>query len=86
MTMPHPLGPAFVRFARLSGPTRKPPRAGDRRTTKKHGLQIRVHVRSQGMLMMGGGHRYYLFEWRKPADLETCDQNLLTADERAALT
>lgn len=49
------------------GPTRKKPRAGDRRTTKKHGEQIRVFkmVRDMrgnviGYDCTGGSQRY---EW-----------------------
>lgn len=70
-----------------SGPAPRPkPKAGDRRTTKKHGQQVRVHRRSCGMMMMGGGHRYYLFEWRTPAELiGTLDEHLLTTQDRAAL-
>lgn len=48
-----------------SGPARKKPKAGDRRVTKKHGEQVRQHVTHNGMLVMGGGHRYYIFEWVK---------------------
>lgn len=55
---------------------RKKPKAGDRRVTKKHGLQIRVHQRSNGCLVMGGGHRYYLYEWCKPEDLSDWDKRL----------
>lgn len=48
-----------IRF--YSGPApRRQPKAGDLRETKKHGKQVRVHERSNGMLVVGssGRHRY----------------------------
>jgi hypothetical protein len=76
-----------IRF--YSGPVRRQPRVGDRRTTKKHGLQIRVFkmVKSPwgetlGYDCTGGRQRY---EWKAPAELGLSDRHLLTAEERKAL-
>lgn len=40
---------------------RKKPRAGDRRTTKKHGEQVRVPVMHNGMYVYSSGRP--CFEW-----------------------
>lgn len=56
-----------------SGRHRKKPATGDTRTTKKHGLQIRVPVMVHnqrgepiGYNCTGGRQNY---EWRKPSEL-----------------
>lgn len=74
-----------IRF--FSGATRPRPRQGDRRVTKRHGLQIRVMSRVRdrmgrpiGFDCTGGRQRY---EWRRPQELDPSDRYLLTAEERA---
>jgi hypothetical protein len=63
-------------------PQRKKPKVGDRRTTKKHGLQIRV-VETHGGMWVRSGSRYR-YEWRKPADLVgTQWAHMLTAEDLA---
>ena len=47
-------------------PQRRQPQIGDRRTTKKHGLQIRV-VETHGGMWVRSGSRY-LYEWRAPKE------------------
>jgi hypothetical protein len=76
---------ASIRFSR--GAARKKPKQGDRRVTKKHGLQIRVMAmvhdsRGQpiGFDCTGGRQRY---EWRAPQELRPSDRYLLTPEERA---
>jgi hypothetical protein len=51
----------------ILAPQRKKPKIGDRRTTKKHGLQIRVVETHNGMWVCNGSR--YRYEWRKPAEL-----------------
>lgn len=65
------------------GPQRRKPKIGDRRTTKKHGVQIRVVETHNGMWVVSGSrHRY---EWRKPHELlGTQWAYLLTAAEKHA--
>lgn len=61
---------------------RAKPRVGDRRTTKKYGLQIRVwRVSSvfEGALLLRGGRP--VFEWREPQYLSPGDRHLLTHEE-----
>lgn len=72
-----------VRYYSASKPK---PREGDRRTTKAHGLQIRIHVRARdfkgqpfGFLMRGGRP---VFEWCEPRHLPEWDRHWLTPDER----
>lgn len=69
-----------------TSPQRPTPNAGDRRTTKKHGLQIRVHARARdwngrpfGFLVRSGRAVY---EWRSPQDLEPWDRHFLSEEER----
>lgn len=76
-----------IHFSRT--PVRKKPKPGDRRTTKLHGLQIRVQVMAKdacgrpiGRVVNYGRPS---FEWRKPEHLEPWDQHHLTAQEREAL-
>lgn len=47
--------------------SRPRPRIGDRRCTKKHGLQIRVAETSRGMWVLRNGRPAY--EWRSLAEL-----------------
>ena len=47
--------------------TRRQPRIGDRRHTKRHGLQIRVAETSRGMWVLRNGRQAY--EWKTPAEL-----------------
>ena len=72
------------------GEPRTKPKAGDRRTTKKHGVQIRVQRMARdwqgkpiGRIVSGGRPCY---DWRTPRELDPWDHYLLTAEERAALT
>lgn len=73
-----------VRYLPASGPK---PCVGDRRVTKKHGLQIRVQCRALdwtgapiGLLVRGGRP---VFEWREPQHLAKWDRYLLSPDEMA---
>lgn len=71
-----------------SAPARKVPKTGDRRVTKKHGLQIRIPEICQ--FGPGKGARVYRggrpgFEWCKLAYLPRIYHHYLTAEERAAL-
>ena len=52
------------------GPQRRKPEIGDRRTTKKHGLQIRVVETRDGMwVLQAGKTNAYRYDWKKPAEL-----------------
>ena len=51
----------------ILAPQRRRPRIGDRRNTKKHGLQIRVVETHNGMLVCNGSR--YRYEWSKPSEL-----------------
>ena len=63
---------------------RKQPKIGDRRTTKKHGLQIRVVATSEGMWIKSGSR--YRHEWRKPDDLVGSQfEHLLTQADRETI-
>lgn len=48
-------------------PTRPKPKTGDIRTTKKHGLQIRIPYKIDGCYIVSSGRQMY--EWIKPEDL-----------------
>lgn len=62
------------------GPQRKKPRAGDRRETKKHGVQIRVHETHGGAMVVSNGR--YMYDW---VSLDDPRANMyLTFEERAA--
>lgn len=86
-----PLGSPFserplVKSVRYMPPSRPKARAGDRRVTKKHGLQIRVQCRAYdlsgapiGLLVHGGRP---VFEWREPQLLAKFDRHLLTDAEK----
>lgn len=72
------------------GEPRKQPKAGDRRTTKTHGLQIRVQCMARdfrtgapiGCIVRNGRP---VFDWRKPLELDPWDYHHLTDAERALL-
>lgn len=51
----------------ILAPQRRKPKIGDRRTTKKHGLQIRVVETYNGMWVRNGSR--YRYDWRKPWEL-----------------
>lgn len=69
-------------------PQKPRPKAGDRRVTKKHGLEIRVQDmathpcsgRPLGRMVSGSRP---MFSWRKPEHLAPWDRHLLTDEERA---
>ena len=68
---------------------RKQPKVGDRRTTKTHGVQVRVQRMARdwqgkpiGRIVSNGRP---CFDWRTPRELDPWDHYLLTAEERAAL-
>lgn len=68
----------------ILAPQRRKPKIGDRRTTKKHGLQIRVVQTHNGMWCCSGSR--YLYEWRTPAQLlGTRWEYLINPQERAAI-
>lgn len=69
-------------------PQKRRPRAGDRRVTKKHGLQIRVQDMATGFgngrpigRMVSNGRP--MFSWVKPEHLAPWDRHHLTDEERA---
>lgn len=65
-----------------SQPNRPKPKQGDRRTTKKHGLQIRIMKRdSHGSFIVSGGRQ--LYEWVSPSAIPHQCAHLLTDEERA---
>lgn len=45
----------------VMGPQRKKPKAGDRRTTKKHGEQVRILLKHNGAYVVSRGRN--LYEW-----------------------
>jgi hypothetical protein len=75
----------------VSTAARKPaPKAGDRRTTKLHGLQIRVHAMGRDPVTGKAIGRLFrnkhpVFMWRRPVELDFWDQYLLTEEERRGL-
>ena len=68
-------------------PKRPKPKAGDRRTTKAHGLQIRVHEMAVGPRGAPIGRTFRggrpCLIWMSPSDLSTWDRHHLSAAERA---
>ena len=67
-------------------PQRPKPKAGDRRTTKAHGLQIRVQAMARGPFtgkplgrVVSNGRP--VFDWRKPIQLDAWDRHHLTPEE-----
>lgn len=75
-----------VTSIRFFGPQRRKPEIGDRRTTKKHGLQIRVVETRGGIwVLQAGKSNAYRYDWKKPSELiGTRWEYLLTPEERAA--
>ena len=57
---------AGIRMTFSTSSPRKKPTAGDRRTTKKHGDQVRVHLRHSGMMVVSGSR--YVYEWVSASD------------------
>lgn len=55
-----------IRMTFSTAKPRKQPKAGDRRETKKHGKQVRVHSRCNGMTMVSNGR--YIYEWVPESD------------------
>jgi hypothetical protein len=81
--------PISVRYFTSPAKPKPKPKAGDRRTTKKHGLQIRVQCMARdwqgkpiGRIVNNGRP---MFDWRKPAELDPWDHHHLTREELAAL-
>lgn len=75
-----------VDSVRYYGPAKRKPQEGDRRVTKAHGLQIRIHARAKdfkgqpfGLLMRSGRP---VFEWCEPQHLPKWDRHHLTPEER----
>jgi hypothetical protein len=61
---------------------RKKPKVGDRRTTKKHGEQVRVFEQSQGCYVVSNGRPCY--QWVPVSDAkEHMADHHWTAEERA---
>ena len=77
----------MTRIHIITAPKRPCPRAGDRRITKKHGLQIRVQDMAMGYgnnprpigRVVSNGRP--VFSWVKPERLEPWDRHHLTAEE-----
>ena len=77
-----------IRFY-TSAPAKRKPQAGDRRFTKKHGLQIRVQDMAMGFggsgkpigRVVNGGRP--VFSWVEPQRLAAWDRHHLTPDELA---
>lgn len=73
----------------IQKPQRPRPKAGDRRTTEKNGLEIRVQAMARNQRgepigrMVSNGRP--MFDWCKPRNLEKWDRYHLTAAERAEL-
>lgn len=85
-----PARPHVVSVRYFTGSSKPKPKAGDRRTTKKHGLQIRVQCMARDWMtgkpigrMVSNGRP--VFDWRKPLELDPWDYHHLTAEERALL-
>lgn len=85
-----PVRPHVVRVRYYTGCSKPKPKAGDRRMTKTHGLQIRVQCMARdfrtgapiGRIVRAGRP---VFDWRKPLELDPWDYHHLTAEERALL-
>lgn len=73
-----------MRITISTTPQRKRPKEGDRRVTKKHGLQIRIQCRTSSGLQVQNGRP--VFDWRTLDQLEPRDFTYLTAAERTAET
>ena len=57
----------MTRIHILHGAARSKPRTGDRRFTKKHGLQIRIPVIHNGLRVVSAGRQ--LYTWCNPGEL-----------------
>ncbi len=85
-----PVRPHAVLVRYYTGASKPKPKAGDRRTTKTHGLQIRVQCMARdfrtgapiGRIVRNGRP---VFDWRKPLELDPWDYHHLTEAERAHL-
>lgn len=65
----------------MTAPRRKQPAIGDVRTTKKHGVQVRVVETHRGMWVRSGSR--YCYEWKTPAQLVgSCWEYLLRQIEQ----
>jgi len=78
-----------MRITFTTAPQHKKPKAGDRRTTKKYGLQIRVQCMAKrpdgkplGRMVQNGRP---VFDWRRLDQLDAWDLHHLTNDEHDAL-
>lgn len=79
-----------MRITYATGDVGSKPKAGDRRTTKKYGLQIRVQRMARDFITGAPMGRIVsrgrpVYDWRKPVELDSWDLHLLTAEERAHL-
>ena len=81
-TVERPVMPITVRVTYASKPK---PKAGERRRTNKHGLQIRVQAMATnwngepiGRVVRAGRP---VFDWCKPSDLQPWDRHWLTGEE-----
>jgi hypothetical protein len=63
-----------MRIHITTSPQRKKPKTGDIRTTKKHGMQIRIPYKIDGMYIVSNGRQ--LYEWVKPEDLPNLYKHL----------
>lgn len=76
-----------VKSIRFFKQSKRKPKAGDRRITKKHGLQIRIHDRARDhdgkpwASLMSNGRP--VFSWCKPEHLASWDQHYLSFEEKA---
>lgn len=84
-----PVGPHVTRIQITYSQPRSKPKAGDRRTTKTYGVQIRVQRMARdwrgnpiGRIVRNGKPCY---DWRTPRQLDPWDHHWLTEEERAAL-
>lgn len=79
--------PVITSVRYYSTKRRPKPKAGDRRVTKKHGLQIRVWDVATNWRGDVIGHRVSngrpCYSWVCPKDLRTSDRWYLTPEERA---
>ncbi len=59
-------------------PSRPKPKTGDIKTTKKHGLQIRIPYKIDGMYVVSYGRQ--LYEWVVPENLPNRYKYLIPKD------
>lgn len=60
--------PVITSMRCYTGSRRTEPKSGDVRTTKKHGVQIRVPVVHDGRWVVSGGRQCY--EWKFPDEVQ----------------